>query len=203
MMITQSFLFLLILINTAKLTHSSSAAFGTGNYKPSDDIAAVQDPSPVTLPSEDKQYLMEMLVNSDGFSEVDAKNILIELEKFYTGVKLSRGQLKRGPTSLIDSAWHWHILNTRMYGKFLKNNFPGKFIHHTPHWTMFPEDEDDDRTTYDDLLELDIKYLNRTIWFSQVEFKPSITWLHIAHDATDGDIGHDVTDEDNAGEHTS
>ena len=183
-MITQSFLFLLMFIYAAKPIYFSSVAFGTGNYKPSDNMIAAQDLSSVTLPSENKQYLMEMLVNNNGFKEVDAKNILIELENFYTGVKLSRGQLKHGPTSLVDSAWHWHILNTRVYRKFLTNNFHGKFLHHAPHWTMFPEDNVNDRNTYDDLLDLGIKNLNETIWFSRVEFKPSITWLAVGDDAS-------------------
>jgi hypothetical protein len=56
-----------------------------------------------------------MLVHTDSFPIDDAQNILIELEHFYTGLKSSYIGIKNGPTSLVDRAWHWHILNTQMY----------------------------------------------------------------------------------------
>ncbi len=54
----------------------------------------------VKIPSNDHQYILERLV-TEGLSSIDASNDIIELENFYTAVKLN-GQ--ENPSAAIDLA---------------------------------------------------------------------------------------------------
>jgi hypothetical protein len=114
----------------------------------------------VKIPSDDRQYILEMLV-SEGMPSIDASNAIVELENFYTAIKLGS---EGSPSGAVDKAWHAHILNTPMYFDFTDKVF-GKYIHHAPYWSGNKEQESSN--AYFDLIELGVKILNATIWFGE------------------------------------
>lgn len=94
-------------------------------------------------------------------SSIDATNAIIELEHFYTAVKLGS---EGSPSHLVDQAWHAHILNTPMYFHFTEQVF-GRYIHHAPYWSGNMEQHSS--SVYFDLLGFGMKNLNATIWFGE------------------------------------
>ncbi|CAF0778953.1 unnamed protein product [Adineta ricciae] len=81
-----------------------------------------------------------MLVTHETMTNEESTQVIYELENYYTGLR--EGILDCGPPAQIDTAFHWHILNTRAYAAFCKNTF-NKFIHHTPHWIDSPPTNDE------------------------------------------------------------
>ena len=141
-------------------------------------VQACVDPKDyVKLPSADRQYILERLM-TDGMSSIDASNAIIELEHFYTGVKLGS---EGGPSHSVDQAWHAHILNTPMYFNFTDKIF-GKYIHHAPFWSGNVEKHSSN--AYFDLVGYGMKNLNTTVWFGEntlpSNFNPIVS-LSIAH----------------------
>jgi len=114
----------------------------------------------VKIPSNDHQYILERLV-AEGMSSIDASHAIIELENFYTAVKLNG---EGSPSGAVDLAWHAHILNTPMYFQFTDKVF-GKYIHHAPFWSGNKEKHNSN--AYLDLIQLGFKNLNKTIWFGE------------------------------------
>jgi hypothetical protein len=84
----------------------------------------------VQIPSNNRLYILERLV-TEGMPSIDASNTIIQLENFYTIVKLG---YEDSPLTTVDQAWHSHILNTPMYFEFADKVF-GKYIHHAPYWS--------------------------------------------------------------------
>ena len=95
----------------------------------------------VTLPDDDRTYLIDLLQQTPHDMTVDrATELLYELENFYTGIRENLwGDC--GPPYEIDKAFHLHIINTRLYAAFCESNF-GRFIHHSPFWSRHPPPSD-------------------------------------------------------------
>ena len=91
----------------------------------------------VTLPDDDRTYLIDLLQQTPNDMTVDrAKELLYELENFYTGIRQNLwGDC--GPPYQINEAFHLHIINTRFYAAFCLSNF-GQFVHHSPFWSLHP-----------------------------------------------------------------
>lgn len=88
----------------------------------------------VTLPDDDQIYLIELLQGTyKDITADDAKELVYELENFYTGVRDNLWD-DCGPPYTIDKAFHLHIINTRLYAAFCDVIF-GRFIHHSPFWS--------------------------------------------------------------------
>lgn len=88
----------------------------------------------VQLSTTEIQYLNERLQYEEHMSSDDAINTIIELEHFYTLMKNNPNDVF-SPSTIVDKAWHQHILHTQMYNMFSRKHFGREIFHHVPVWS--------------------------------------------------------------------
>lgn len=88
----------------------------------------------VQLSTTEIEYLSERLQYEEHMSSDDAINTIIELEHFYTLTKNNPNDVF-SPSTMVDKAWHQHILHTQMYNMFSRKHFDREVFHHVPVWS--------------------------------------------------------------------
>ena len=131
--------------------------------------------SRVQLSSMEIAYLSERLQTKEQMSLDDAVNTVIELENFYTLLKID-GDRMYSPSLMVDKAWHQHILHTKMYHAFSRRHFNIECLHHLPFWSgnaeevdgLLSDPEESGSTfTYSSLVAIfGADHVNQTVWFT-------------------------------------
>jgi SAM-dependent methyltransferase len=113
----------------------------------------------IRIPERDFQYIVHSLQIKYRLNSDDAKNCVLELEHFYTGIKYNilNSELDRPPTAILN-AWETHIVYTSMYFNFTHSIF-GKYIHYKP-----IEQDKGQLYVYDLLKQASINTMNETVW---------------------------------------
>ncbi len=64
---------------------------------------------------------------------LDGEEVEMSVEEYrrFLVLKMENPEVKLSPTSLMDKAWHTHILDTRRYAEDCETMF-GRFLHHHP-----------------------------------------------------------------------
>ena len=137
-----------------------------------DDISSTSVLNKVQLSDTEARYLNERLQTKEHMSLDDALNTIIELEHFYTLFKNT--DIMYSPSSMVDKAWHQHILHTTMYNTFSRQHFGIEFLHHLPFWSGNMEEvekmqgidgEIDLAATYNILVSMfGLENVNATVW---------------------------------------
>ncbi|CAF1194532.1 unnamed protein product [Rotaria sp. Silwood1] len=114
----------------------------------------------VTIPSRDKQYIIERLEEHEHMTHEEAVDSVDELAHYYTAIKHGKNG---SPSKMVDKAWHAHILNTQMYMDFTKAEI-GRFVHHVPYWSGHQSNGTED-DIYEYLVsQLGAEHVNATVW---------------------------------------
>lgn len=127
------------------------------------------DPIWNTLKQLDLKYIKLKLMDSEegyGWDESHADNVLTEYLRFlYLCIKYPDTAVV--PSTIVDKAWHMHILDTHAYATDCDKLF-GKFFHHFPYWGMRGEE---------DLSDLQSSFC-KTLDLYKIEFGdvPDIFW---------------------------
>jgi hypothetical protein len=130
--------------------------------------------SAVQLSDTEVLYLNECLQSKEYMTREDSLNTIIELEHFYTLIKMNFDG-KQVPSAMVDKAWHHHILNTQMYNTFSREHFGIEILHHVPFWSGNSENPEK-ISSVDEEQELIQQYntivsmfgsenVNKTVWF--------------------------------------
>jgi hypothetical protein len=137
-----------------------------------DGISSTSELNKVQLSDTEAGYLNERLQTKEHMSLDDALNTIIELEHFYTLLKNT--DIMYPPSSMVDKAWHQHILHTTMYNNFSREHFGIEFLHHLPFWSGNMEEvekmqgtdgELGPAATYNILVSMfGLKNVNATVW---------------------------------------
>lgn len=143
----------------------------------------------IELSTTEVLYLNERLQHQEHMNDEDALNTIIELEHFYTLIKNTvNGTF--APSTMVDKAWHQHILHTKMYNMFSRQQFGVEVLHHVPFWSGNKEEmmhasavaeELGPEVTYGRLvLLLGPRNVNATIWLTDEEepneISPNTQW---------------------------
>jgi hypothetical protein len=127
-------------------------------------------------------YLSERLQYHEHMSDDDALNTIIELEHFYTLIK-SNANATFAPSTMVDKAWHQHILHTQVYSMFSRQHFGTEVLHHLPFWSgnigevaqiSSAEGESSAEITYNRLVSMfGLNNINSTVWLlNEDDFSP-------------------------------
>jgi hypothetical protein len=128
----------------------------------------------VQLSDTEVLYLNECLQNKEYMTREDSLNTIIELEHFYTLMKMNFDG-NWVPSAMVDKAWHHHILNTQMYNTFSRQHFGMEIVHHVPFWSGNRENMEK-ISSVDEEQQLIKQYntivsmfgeenVNKTVWF--------------------------------------
>lgn len=127
----------------------------------------------VTLSDIELQYLNDRLSTKEYMCDYDVKNTIIELQHFYTVIKNNDGMFQ--PSAMVDKAWHHHILNTRMYRTFSRQNFGLEILHHVPFWNSNEEEVAEYSNEIEQFTPMDTyntivsifgeENVNKTVWY--------------------------------------
>ena len=79
----------------------------------------------------------------------DSLNTITELEHFYTFRKNHKDDF-HAPSSMVDKAWHQHILHTSMWRNFSRQHFDVDRLYHRPFWSGNKEDVKKEITNFDE-----------------------------------------------------
>lgn len=109
----------------ARLTTGADSLLAAGD--------ALADPLYQRLMAWEFEPLVDRLVEKEGFSEPDAREVFGNVKQFlYLGYRCEGlPSARMAPPESIDKAWHAFILFTRVYARFCHEHF-GVFMHHTP-----------------------------------------------------------------------
>jgi hypothetical protein len=120
-------------------------------------------------------YLNECLQNKEYMTREDSLNTIIELEHFYTLIKMNFDG-NQVPSAMVDKAWHHHILNTQMYNTFSRQHFGMEIVHHVPFWSGNTEnmekissvdEEQEFLKQYNTIVSMfGEENVNKTVWFT-------------------------------------
>ena len=77
--------------------------------------------------------LIRCKMNDSSELGLDVEGVEISIEEYrrFLILKMENPGVKLAPTSLMDKAWHMHILDTRRYARDCETMF-GRFLHHRP-----------------------------------------------------------------------
>ena len=118
-----------------------------------------RDYNQVKIPEHDFQYIVYSLQMIYGMNYDDAKNSVLELEHFYSGIKFHIIDNRTDhPQTAIKNAWEIHIINTRMYFNFTYSIF-GEYLHYRP-----VEQQRGQLYVYEKLKYSGINNMNETVW---------------------------------------
>ena len=83
--------------------------------------------------NEESLDLIRCKMNDSPELGLDAEVVEISIEEYrrFLILKMENPGVKLAPTSLMDKAWHTHILDTRRYARDCEVMF-GRFLHHQP-----------------------------------------------------------------------
>jgi 2-polyprenyl-3-methyl-5-hydroxy-6-metoxy-1,4-benzoquinol methylase len=113
----------------------------------------------VKIPEPDFQNIVNNLQMKYRMNYDDAKNCVLELEHFYTGIKYKIiDSILDHPQTAIKNAWETHIVYTSMYFNFTHSTF-GTYIHYKP-----TEQDKGQLHVYDKLKKFGINNMNETVW---------------------------------------
>lgn len=134
------------------------------------------DYSQVKIPKRDFQYIVYGLQMIYKMNYDDAKNCVLELEHFYSGIKykIIDNSIDH-PQTVINNAWEIHIMNTPMYFSFTHSTF-GKYLHYRP-----VEREKGELYAYQKLKYFGINNMNETVWLlkafqSKEDYSSAASW---------------------------
>nr|AEN94412.1 methyltransferase type 11 [Adineta vaga] len=130
----------------------------------------------VQIPMNDIQYIISHLQIKYRMNYNDAKNCIIELEHFFTGIKYKIiNNMIDHPPGAIKNTWEIYIVHTSMYYNFSYLTFD-RYIHYTP----LVEDKGQ-LYIYNKLRIFGIDNMNETVWLlrslNEQEYYSSLaTW---------------------------
>ena len=83
--------------------------------------------------NEESLDLIRCKMNDSSELGLDVEEVEVSVEEYrrFLILKMENPGVKLSPTSLMDKAWHMHILDTRRYAQDCEVMF-GRFLHHQP-----------------------------------------------------------------------
>ena len=95
--------------------------------------------------NEESLGLIRCKMNDSSELGLDGEEVEMSIEEYrrFLILKMENPGVKLAPTSLMDKAWHMHILDTRRYAEDCKAMF-GRFLHHHPSYKGVESEERED-----------------------------------------------------------
>ena len=92
--------------------------------------------------NEESLDLIRCKMNDSSELGLDVEGVEISIEEYrrFLVLKMENPGVKLAPTSLMDKAWHMHILDTRRYARDCEAMF-GRFLHHQPSYIGVESEE--------------------------------------------------------------